>query len=483
MSHYHQSSLTGFSKVNPMFRSRSQLLILVAYYLGLAIVTGLGIVYGYYFSEIYFAAGDTASGIALLMNGLKLFWLIPLPYALLNFYAFLRYPIFLRKSHPPVKPLNGVRLYFRIVTRGKNPTLVAQTVAAAQHALRSTLPAEEWAIEVVTDGEQSLGEFIDGARVIAVPNGYVTSRKTRYKGRALHFALTQSQATDQDWLIHLDEETRFDADTVRAIHAFVADEHRAVQAGQRAFPKIGQGVILYGKRQITNWLTTLADSIRVGDDYGRFRLQFEHGRASFGMHGSFIVINSGLERQIGFDYGPESSITEDAHFALIAQAMGVKFSFIHAFMYEQSPFSIMDFIRQRRRWFGGLWLCTRGAGIALQDRLILSTFMIMWSVSWICLAMVYVNFLFPTGTPAWLAICGGVSFLYYVTLYLVGFFRTFDMRDWGIKFFGLLLLQIILIPVFSAMEAAGVLYGLLSPPKDFYIVQKEPTATQVTQLA
>jgi egghead protein (zeste-white 4 protein) len=273
--------------------------------------------------------------------------------------------------------------------------------------------------------------------------------------------------------MHLDEETYFDSDTVAHICQFVRQQHYAVARGQQALPKIGQGVILYGKRRVTNWITTLADSLRVGDDYGRFRLQFEHGKAHFGMHGSFVVVNNASEARISFDHGPASSITEDAYFAMLAQEAGMEFGFINAFMYEQSPFTIPDFVRQRQRWFGGLWLCVLEPKISLRPRLIMGTFMLLWSVSWLCLLMVYANFLFPTSTPVWVAVCGGVSFLYYVTLYVVGFLRTYDRRQLGVRFYGLLAAQVLLIPLFSAMESMGVIYGLLFPPKSFYIVRKE----------
>ncbi len=440
---------------------------LARYYALLLAATLVGIGYGYYFSEVFFQSAKS-DWVQTIFNSLKLLWLVPLPYAIINFYSFVRYPVILRASSPSITPLPGVRLVIRIVTRGKNPKLVAESAAIARHTLESVLRDDQWLIEVVSDNQLTIDEH--NTSVIVVPQDYATPNRTRFKGRALHYALSHSTARDRDWIIHLDEETRFDADTVRAIHAFVATQNRR----KSGHPAIGQGVILYGKKQIMNWLTTMGDSIRVGDDYGRFRLQFEHGKAWFGMHGSFVVINNAIEKQIGFDHGSESSITEDAFFALVAQAMDVKFQFIHTFMYEQSPFSIMDFIKQRRRWFGGLWLCALSPAVPLKNRLVLGTFMSMWSVSWLCLAMVYVNFLFPTDTPVWLAICGGVSFLYYVTLYLIGFFATYDRQQLGnLKFVALLMLQIVLIPVFSAMESGGVIYGLFSPPNDFYVVQKE----------
>lgn len=464
----------GFKQPLPINRAATppSFIKSMLYYTTFIIATVIGVAYGYYFSDIIFPS-TKGSLITTIMTILKLVWLIPLPYALLNFYSFIKYPVFKRTIyHSTNRPL-PFKIYVRIVTRGLNMNLISETAKHAYSILDATLSKENWCVEIVTDNPMSIDYDSDHLKVIAVPNDYVLASGTKYKARALNYALSHSNATDQDWVIHLDEETRFDEDTVRAIVRFAIGEHMLTSTNRKRFPKIGQGVILYGKREIVNWVTTLADSIRVGDDYGRFRLQFEHGKAYFGMHGSFVVINQGLEKQIGFDHGAAGNITEDAYFALTAQSMGVKFQFIHAYMYEKSPFSIRDFIKQRQRWFGGLWLCALATDIPLKERGIMASFMTLWSISWLCILLVMVNFVYPTGTPAWLAICGGVSFAYYVMLYLVGFLKTFSWKASKSRFIALLILQIAFIPLFSIMEAAGVFLGLVNPPKEFYIVQKE----------
>jgi egghead protein (zeste-white 4 protein) len=440
----------------------------IGYYLGLVLLSLLGVAYGLFFSELFFP-DHLPAWLKTVMMILKLSWIIPVPYAILNYYSYFRYPVYERPEPPPITGRLKGKLYFRFVTRGRNPHLSAETMLSARRVLEATLPPDQWQIEVVSDNPLAIASADGQAQLILVPPDYQSPVGTRYKARALHYALIASPATDDDWIIHLDEETCFDEATVRAIHNFVAEESKRPLAKRQ----IGQGVILYGKGQIVNWWTTLADSLRVGDDYGRFRLQFEMGKAWFGMHGSFVVINNGIEKLIGFDHGFAASITKDAFFALLLQAAGFKFKFLNAFMYEKSPFSIADFIRQRRRWFGGLWLCVLSRSIPLKDRLGLSTFMLMWSTCWLSLLMVYINILLPASTPPWLAVIGGLSFSYYMALYLIGFFSTFpgrlSGRDFAIRFAQ----QLLLIPLFSAMEGAGVAYGLISPPRDFYIVQKE----------
>lgn len=88
------------------------------------------------------------------------------------------------------------------------------------------------------------------------------------------------------------------------------------------------------------------------------------------------------------------------------------------------------------------------------------------------------------GTSSWLAIIGGVSFLCYVTLYVIGFTigftRTFSMADGRARFVSLLMLQVIWVPIFSMMESVSVLYGLINRPKDLYVVKKEAESVFLT---
>jgi egghead protein (zeste-white 4 protein) len=446
----------------------------VLYYSALTFISLAGVAYGFFFSELFFPS-DRAPWLEILLTVLKCSWLVSFPYALLNYYSLFRYPALLPQATDFRAETLRSRLYFRFVTRGHNPQLIAETVAHARRVLKDTLQPHQWLIEVISDRPLRANPFDRQVRLFVIPSGYRLASGALYKARALQYALGASNAALEDWIVHLDEETRFDAETVRAIGEFVVrEEQRVAAAGGQ--PRIGQGIVLYGRGTVVNWTTTLADSIRVGDDYGRFRLQFEQGRAFFGMHGSFIVVNNGVEQAIGFDHGFAGSITEDAYFALMAQSRGVGFRFIHAYMYEKSPFSLGDFVKQRRRWFGGLWLCVLDRNIPFRHRWALGTFMVLWSISWLCIMMVYVNIFIPTGTPLWLAITGGLSFSYYLLLYLVGYWRTFNWRDNPAAFVLRLVAQIVLIPLFSVMEAAGVFYALFNPPKDFYIVQKEALA-------
>ena len=118
----------------------------------------------------------------------------------------------------PIAP-SDVKLYWRVVTRGLSPDLVAANVHSAFAVLKeSGLPRERWEVEVVCDNAMGLPERT-GTEVleVVVPSDYKCPNGGKFKARALHWgALHGSSARRHDWIIHMDEETRFDVDTVSA---------------------------------------------------------------------------------------------------------------------------------------------------------------------------------------------------------------------------------------------------------------------------
>lgn len=103
-------------------------------------------------------------------------------------------------------------------------------------------------------------------------------------------------------------------------------------------------------------LSTLADCVRVSQDLGtlRYSLKYLHRPVLF-FKGSFIACKHGVEKLVSLDHGFEGSITEDSFFAVKAANEGFTFDWIEGEMEEKSPFSFMDFLRQRRRWQQGAY--------------------------------------------------------------------------------------------------------------------------------
>lgn len=222
--------------------------------------------YGIYFTVVLYAV--------------RLFTLLTIPQVLCNFAGLTLFNAFPGKVKLKGSPLLAPFICIRIVTRGDFPKLVRDNVTRNMN-LCVDVGMENFMIEVVTDKAISLPKH-RRVREVVVPGEYKTKSGALFKSRALQYCLEDNVNIlgDNDWIVHLDEETLLTENCVRGILNFVLD-------GQHQF---GQGLITYANEHIVNWLTTLADSFRVADDMGKLRLQFYlFHKPLFSWKGSYVV--------------------------------------------------------------------------------------------------------------------------------------------------------------------------------------------------
>lgn len=397
-----------------------------------------------------------------LVDGFSYVWVILALPVLLNVIGALTFRNVNKKKQDAMPP--GTEVCFRIVTRGTNVEAVVKSALAVRAAMAHT-PLFPFSVEIVTDN--ALPQ-LEGVRTILVPRHYRTDTRARFKARALHYALEVSPVSDSTWLFHLDEETHITPSVIRGIHSAVAEEERTGAL------RIGQGVVLYHRDLDEHPFLTLADSVRTGDDLGRFRLQHVFGQCAFGMHGSFILVRNDIEKQVGFDLGPAGSVTEDAWWSLVEMARGNRSRWIDGYCLEQSTQSVMDLLKQRRRWFVGLCLVCLRAPARLWHRITLVSSVILWGVGWlgwwsVSIAAFVVNARIPLGV----LLIGTASLAAYSALYLLGLELNLDQR--GLPWYRRLpwhLLQVVLLPIYSLLESAAVIYGVIKPDFDFHVVKK-----------
>ena len=129
-------------------------------------------------------------------------------------------------------------------------------------------------------------------RELVVAPNYKAKSGALNKSRALQFALEDENnfLEDEDWLVHLDEETLLTEDSLKGILNFISSP------GQHPF---GQGLITYAHAAIhfrswskffQNRICTVADSFRVSDDMGKLRCQFKlFHKPFFAWKGSYVV--------------------------------------------------------------------------------------------------------------------------------------------------------------------------------------------------
>lgn len=211
---------------------------------------------------------------------LRFLTFLTLPQVLFNFCGLVFYNAFPEKVTLKGSPLLAPFICIRVVTRGDFADLVKSNVLRNMNTCLDT-GLENFLIEVVTDKPLNLTKH-RRIREVVVPKDYKTKTGALFKSRALQYCLedTVNVLNNNDWIVHLDEETLLTENSVRGIINFVLD-------GKYPF---GQGLITYANENVINWLTTLADSFRVSDDMGKLRLQFKlFHKPFFSWKGSYVV--------------------------------------------------------------------------------------------------------------------------------------------------------------------------------------------------
>jgi egghead protein (zeste-white 4 protein) len=392
--------------------------------------------------------------------------LLVLPQCVCNMLGLILFNAFREKVFLKGSPLLAPFICIRVVTKGDYPELVHGNVAKN---IKTCIAAgmENFWVEVVTDRAVNLPSN-PRSREVVVPTSYQTKTGALFKARALQYCLEDdvNVLRDEDWIVHLDEETLLTENAVHGVLNFCME-------GKHQF---GQGLITYANGDIINWITTLADSFRVADDMGKLRFQFYYfHKPLFGWKGSYVVTQVSAERKVTFDHGRDGSIAEDCYFSMIAYRDGYSFNFIEGEMHEKSPFNFWDFLQQRKRWLQGIFLVVHSAEIPCKIKFLLSASLYAWAsipftTSNIVLASVMPLPRYPLFDFS-VAYVGAVN-LY---MYMFGAVKSFSHRYRG-RPFRLLLYTVgalLTVPFNICIENVAVLWGMFGRKHQFYVVKKD----------
>lgn len=381
-------------------------------------------------------------------------------------------------TFPPPPTLQEVKakipfMCFRVVTRGLYPDLVRKNVERNVKTCYK-IGLDNFKFEVVTDNALNLPKSAL-VRELVVPNDYVTKKNSLFKARALQYCNEPSVniLSNDDWVVHLDEETLLTEASTIGLANFASQDHG----------DIGQGVISYANEEIVNWWTTLADSVRVSVDLGMMRFSFRKlGYPLMGFKGSYIIAKESVEKDVGFDFGPKGSVAEDVMFALVAWSRGYRFNFVEGEMWEKSPFTLGDYIKQRKRWFVGHMYTLLSSEIPLKCKL----GMIPTDLGWFLLVGNILNlpasFAFPIPLPLVLNVTAGSMGGLILFLFVFGSIKSFSLRRYGfIKKTLLVFATIPIIPLAACLDAAASVYGFYTRNSGgFHIVKKDASYLQQT---
>lgn len=400
----------------------------------------------------------------ILLYFVRLLSYLPLPLVCCHLAGLIIFNVFPEKVQVRGSPLLAPFISIRVVTRGDYADLVRRNVQRNINTCID-LGMDKFIIEVVTDKSINLPKN-PRIREIVVPSSYRTKSGALYKSRALQYALEDdvNLLNDDDWIVHLDEETIITEQAMRGILNFCFEARHS----------IGQGLITYANEDVINWVTTLADSFRVGADLGMLRMTLKYfHKAVFMFKGSFVVCQAGVERRVTFDNGIEGSIAEDTYFAMKAMSKGYTFDWIDGEMWEKSPFSFWDFLQQRKRWMQGIFLVVHDSKLPMKARLGLAIALYSWITIPLTTSNVILSVFFPI--PMNYVFDFLACFVASVNLYLyvIGAVKSFSVTKLGyFKFFCCIIGSLMTIPFVITIENIAVVWGLFGDKKKFYVVNK-----------
>jgi cellulose synthase/poly-beta-1,6-N-acetylglucosamine synthase-like glycosyltransferase len=178
---------------------------------------------------------------------------------------------------------------------------------------------------------------VDGAETVVVPPDF--SCKSKFKARALHYALSHLPNSSNSWILHLDEDACVTSQGVYCMVNYILRGGPPVANGPSVFP--------YDH----NLLTFYAESQRQWTFY--WLKDQETTSTVHWLNGSNLLIRSDIEQTVGWDF-INCFISEDARFGYEAtKKLGKIFGWHGGLTIETPPASVKGLLKQRMRWFYG----------------------------------------------------------------------------------------------------------------------------------
>jgi beta-1,4-mannosyltransferase len=200
----------------------------------------------------------------------------------------------------------------------------------------------------------------------------------------------------------------------------------------------------------------------------------------FILSGSYVVSKLSAERAVSYDHGLDGSVAEDCYFSMIAYKNGYTFDFIEGEMWEKSPFTISDFLQQRKRWMQGIFLVVHSPQVPVQNKIFLAMSLYAWLTMPLSTSNLILASLYPIPPNGWCnflsTFVGAVS----IYMYIFGVMKSFSLMRLGLKRFVFCVIGAMLtIPFNVIIENCAVVMGFFGKKHKFYVVQKNFTPTSV----
>jgi cellulose synthase/poly-beta-1,6-N-acetylglucosamine synthase-like glycosyltransferase len=168
-------------------------------------------------------------------------------------------------------------------------------------------------------------------------------------------------------------------------------------------------------------------------------------------------------------------VTEDYFFSITAMKRGLTIDWIEGEMREESPFTFWDIVKQRQRWFQGIFLTlTTFEFNPLSTVFIfryIRLFLLTFSPFYLFLDICFV--LFPLSFTKWDMILGVLNEAAQQYVFIVGTLNNFDFNERNLLDAAFLLVPtVIWTRYLKVVETLSVILGLFIDKDQFYVVKK-----------
>jgi beta-1,4-mannosyltransferase len=157
-----------------------------------------------------------------------------------------------------------------------------------------------------------------------------------------------------------------------------------------------------------------------------------------------------------------------------AFSKGYTFDWIEGEMYEKSPFTIEDYLHQRKRWLQGILLVVHSKVIPFKYKVFLALSVYSWCTMPISSMGIILGIMYPLPCPYIVdltcAFLGGVS----IYMYIYGVMKSFTLYRCGVVKTSIYIIgALCTIPLSLVLMNIAAVWGLLTNKRKFYVVQKE----------
>lgn len=180
------------------------------------------------------------------------------------------------------------------------------------------------------------------------------------------------------------------------------------------------------------------------------------------------------EKAVSFDNGLDGSVAEDCFFAMRAYSEGYYFNFIEGEMWEKSPFTLCDFLQQRKRWLQGILLVVHSKAIPLRKKLLLGCSCYSWVTMPLSVSNVFLAGLCPIPCPPLVDFLCAFTAAVNIYMYVFGVIKSFTIYRFGVFRFILCLIGAMCVMPFNVViENVAVIWGMFGKKHKFYVVDKK----------